>query len=156
LQEIANSKKLASNTIAYNIYNKEYDANRNALNQKLQGLPENDKANFSNSLSQIESDYQKAVTYKESAFSKSNLKEKDTELNTAVNAQNVVLVRQRKLLEQANSSIANASVENKATAEFKGFNTDRNSSATEAVNSLRPDYSNYKSNLQVFLLRRLL
>jgi hypothetical protein len=75
LQEIANSKKLASNTIAYNIYNKEYDANRNALNQKLQGLPENDKANFSNSLSQIESDYQKAVTYKESAFSKSNLKE---------------------------------------------------------------------------------
>jgi hypothetical protein len=149
LQEIANSKKLASNTIAYNIYNKEYDANRNALNQKLQGLPENDKANFSNSLSQIESDYQKAVTYKESAFSKSNLKEKDTELNTAVNAQNVVLVRQRKLLEQANSSIANASVENKATAEFKGFNTDRNSSATEAVNSLRPDYSNYKSNLQV-------
>jgi hypothetical protein len=58
-------------------------------------------------------------------------------------------VRQRKLLEQANSSIANNNFENKATANFKGFNTDRNSSATEAVNNLRPDYSTYKTSIQL-------
>ncbi len=148
-QEIANSKKLAANIIAYNIYNKEYEANKNALNQKLQSLPESDKANFNNSLSQIEGDYQKVILNKENALKLSDLKDKDSNVNTAVNAQNVVLVRQRKLLEQANSSIANAQVENKATAEFKGFNTDRSSTATEAVNNLRPDYSNYKTDLKL-------
>jgi hypothetical protein len=148
-QEIAASKKLAANIIAYNIYNKEYEANRNALNQKLERLPESDKANFSNSLSQIEGDYQKVISNKESALLQSNLIDKADNINIAVNSQNLVLVRQRKLLEQANSSIANAQVQNKATAEFKGFNTDRNSSATEAVNNLRPDYSNYKSNLKL-------
>lgn len=148
-QELAASKKLAANIIAYNIYNKEYEANRNALNQKLQSLPESDKANFSNSLSQIEGDYQKVILNKESALQQSNLIDKAANINITVNSQNVVLVRQRKLLEQANSSIANAQVQNKATAEFKGFNTDRNSSATEAVNNLRPDYSNYKSNLKL-------
>jgi hypothetical protein len=148
-QEIATSKKLASNIIAYNILNKEYAANQNALSQKSQNLPESDKANFNNSLSQIESDYQKVVLNKENALGQNNLKDKESNFNTAINAQNVVLVRQRKLLEQANSSIANAQVENKAISEFKGFNTDRNSSATEAVNNLRPDYTNYKSTLEV-------
>jgi hypothetical protein len=149
LKEASTSKKLAANVIAYNIYNKEYEANRNALNQKLQVISPSDSANFKNSLVQIESDYLKAKENKESALLLNELVEKESNLNTAVNAQNVVLVRQRKLLEQANSSIANANVDNKATADFKGFNTDRSSSATEAVNNLRPDYSNYKSNLQV-------
>lgn len=148
-QEIANSKKVAANLIAYNIYNKEYEANKNVLNQKLQSLPETDKANFSNSLSQIEGDYLKAVTAKDNAIQQNTLAEKETNLNAAVNAQNVVLVRQRKLLEQANSSIANNNVDNKVTANFKGFNTDRNSSVTEAVNNLRPDYSNYSTTLKV-------
>jgi len=148
-QEISTSKKLAANVIAYNIYNKEYEANKNALNEKLKGLLEIDKPNFNNSLLQIENDYQKTILNKENALLQNNLNEKESSLNTAVNAQNVVLVRQRKLLEQANSSIANANVENKATSEFKGFNTDRNSTATEAVNSFRPDYSNYTTNKQV-------
>ncbi|HRG58008.1 MAG TPA: hypothetical protein PK323_03570 [Bacteroidia bacterium] len=147
--ELATSKKLAANIIAYNIYNKEYDANQNALNQKLQGLPEVDKENFKNSLNQIEGDYKKAIDSKDNALLLPNLQEKESGVNTAVNAQNVVLVRQRKLLEQANSSIANNNVENKATASFKGFNTDRNSTATEAVNSLRPDYTNYSTPLKL-------
>jgi hypothetical protein len=145
LIEIASSKKLAADVIAYNIYNKEYEANKNALNQKLQSIPESDKENFKNSLSQIENDYNKAVVNKETALQQTNLQDKESNLNAVINTQNVVLVRQRKLLEQANSSIANNNVENKATANFKGFNNDRNSTATEAVNNLRPDYSNYKS-----------
>jgi hypothetical protein len=148
-QEIATSKKLAANIIAYNIYNKEYEANKNALNQKLQSLEESDKANFSYSLSQIEGDYQKVILNKESALQQSELKEKAANINIAVNVQNVVLVRQRKLLEQANSSIANTQVENKATTESKGFNTDINSNTIQAVSNLRPDYSNYKSNLKL-------
>lgn len=148
-QDIAASKKLAANVIAYNIYNKEYDANQNALNQKLQNIPDADKENFKNSLGQIENDYKKAVVNKESALQQNNLQDKDANLNAVINAQNVVLVRQRKLLEQANSSIANNNAENKATANFKGFNTDKNSTATEAVNNLRPDYSNYKSELKL-------
>lgn len=148
-QEEATSKKMAANMIAFNIYNKEYDANQNALNQKLQSLPEGDKDNFKNSLNQIEGDYQKAVLNKENALNQTSLSDKESNLNTAVNAQNVVLVRQRKLLEQANSSIANSNGDNKITANFKGFNTDRNSTATDAVNSLRPDYSNYISNVKI-------
>jgi hypothetical protein len=148
-QDIAASKKLAANVIAFNIYNKEYAANKSALNQKALSLPEEDKANFNNSLSQIEIDYQKAILGKDNALQQANLAEKESGVNTAVNAQNVVLVRQRKLLEQANSSIANSNGDNKATADFKGFNTDRNSTATEAVNNLRPDYSNYKSSEQL-------
>lgn len=148
-KEVAASKKLAADMIAYNIYNKEYDANQNALNQKLQSLPEEDKENFKNSLGQISNDYQKAVSNKEYAMQQTNTIDKETNLNAAINAQNVVLVRQRKLLEQANSSIANNNGDNKATANFKGFNTDRSSTATEAVNNLRPDFSNYKSDLQV-------
>lgn len=148
-KEIASSKKLAADIISYNIYNKEYEANQNALNQKLESLPESDKENFKNSLSQIEGDYKKAVENKQNALQKELLRDKESGVNTAVNAQNVVLVRQRKLLEQANSSIANNNAENKATSSFKGFNTDRNATATEAVNSLRPDYSNYNSSVKV-------
>jgi hypothetical protein len=149
IKAIAASKKLAANIIAYNIYQKEYDANQNALNQKLQSLPEGDKDNFKNSLSQIEGDYKKAIDNKENALQQLKIEDKEAGLNTAVNSQNVVLVRQRKLLEQANSSIANSNMENKATADFKGFNTDRNATATEAVNNLRPDYTNYSISLKV-------
>jgi hypothetical protein len=148
-QELAVSKKLAADVISYNIYNKEYEANQNALMLKTSSLPEADLENFKSSLNQIESDYQKAKSSKDNALAQVNIKDKGSNLNGAINAQNVVLVRQRKLLEQANSSIANINGENKATASFKGFNTDRNSTATEAVNSLRPDYSTYKSTLQL-------
>ncbi len=148
-ENIAASKQVAAGIISYNILQKEYDANRDALLRKQKELQESDLANFNNSLSQIENDYQKAVDSKEAALAITNTKEQQEALNVTLNTQNVALVRQRQLLEQANSSIILNKGETKIAQDFKGFEKDRNINATEAVNSLRPDYLNYNSTVKL-------
>ncbi|MCC6251818.1 MAG: PD40 domain-containing protein [Bacteroidia bacterium] len=146
-EEIAASKNLAANVISFNIYQKEYEGNKKALNSKSTEILESDTANYNNSLFLLENDYQKILNNKEKALSENSTSEKNTALSNIVNSQNIVLVRQRNLLEQANSSIAQNKEANKVTAEFKGINTDKNITAKEAVNELRPNYENYHTEL---------
>ena len=144
-KQVAASKKLAAEMITFNVTNKEYEANSEALSKKLNDLPESDKANFQNTVSMIQIEYSKAVGVREKALQQSEVLGQQTGLSEAVIAQNAVLESQRKLLDQSESSIANINRTNEATANFKGFNTDRNAPATEAVNQLRPDYSKYSA-----------
>lgn len=144
-QQVAASKKLAAEMITFNVTNKAYEANSEALSKKLNDLPESEKANFQNTVSMIQNEYSKAVGVREKALQQSEVLGQQTGLSEAVIAQNAVLESQRKLLDQVESSIANKNRTNEATANFKGFNTDRNAPATEAVNQLRPDYSKYSA-----------
>ncbi|MFY8028093.1 MAG: hypothetical protein ACOVPB_02875, partial [Bacteroidia bacterium] len=144
-QQVAASQKLAAEMITFNVTNKAYEANSEALSKKLNDIPESDKANFQNTVSMIQIEYSKAVGVREKALQQSEVLVQQTGLSEAVIAQNAVLESQRKLLDQVESSIANKNRTNEATANFKGFNTDRNAPATEAVNQLRPDYSKYSA-----------